>query len=352
MRRFVWIPEVRPGTYLLFFRKGAQPLSWSLRDYSLPGTVTLWRGETLGWTADELERKVESSFEAPIVRTTDLDFWHRETLALNAKHGMRHDQGRTANRQSYPLLAESALLGLPKARKGHDMRRILTSANSEDWVTWNMLQLLQAVQPKKWWETLEGAAAAYNPAVRLGLAGDDEPKLQFWRIVAAPAEYEKRSRQRMAGSGVAKFLERSRKQGPVEGESEIDAVVDSRRFLIFLEAKLGSDVSMSTSYDPERNQIARNIDCLLESAKGREPVFWMLVRDRHAERAYVQIIEGYRSRPETLIRDLPHRNDGELRRVASRLAMIRWRELGEQWLESGLADELKESVRLELLSWI
>jgi hypothetical protein len=135
----------------------------------------------------------------------------------------------------------------------------------------------------------------------------------------------------------------------VEGESEIDVILESRRFLIFLEAKLGSDVSAHTTHDPARNQIARNIDCLLEFAAGREPVFWMLVRDARPDRMYVQLIEQYRSKPELLQRDLPHRNAELLRRISARLSIIRWRDLGADWIGQTSNDVLTESVRLELL---
>lgn len=116
----------------------------------------------------------------------------------------------------------------------------------------------------------------------------------------------------MRASSLAHEVERAKSPRPVEGESEIDVIVESNRYLIFLEAKLGSDINARTTCDPARNQIARNIDCLIESTGDREPVFWMLVRDVEADRAYVQQIERYRSEPGTLHRDLPHRDPARL----------------------------------------
>jgi hypothetical protein len=52
----------------------------------------------------------------------------------------------------------------------------------------------------------------------------------------------------------------------VEGNSEIDVVIESTSLLIDVEAKLDSDISMRTTYDPSRNQIVRNIDCVMEAA--------------------------------------------------------------------------------------
>ena len=66
---------------------------------------------------------------------------------------------------------------------------------------------------------------------------------------------------------------------------------------MYVEAKLGSDISMNTKYDPQRNQIVRNIDCLIENAGERLPIFWMLVRDEAPERAYVQLMKNYKADP-------------------------------------------------------
>lgn len=124
--------------------------------------------------------------------------------------------------------------------------------------------------------------------------------------MAAPGAYEALSRERM---------------NPVEGPSEIDITLEGRSYIIYVEAKLGSGVSLSTTCDPERNQIARNIDCVLEACGKRRPVFWMFVRDRQPTRAYVQMMDRYRSDGE-LNRSLPHRAAGRLREVASSLAVV------------------------------
>jgi hypothetical protein len=112
----------------------------------------------------------------------------------------------------------------------------------------------------------------------------------------------------------------------VEGASEIDITLEGRGYLIYVEAKLGSDLSLTTTYDPERNQIARNIDCVLEYCGPRRPAFWMFVRDRAATRAYVQLMDRYRAAAE-LRRALPHREEARLAEIASGLAIITWAEL-------------------------
>jgi len=92
---------------------------------------------------------------------------------------------------------------------------------------------------------------------------------------------------------------RSRDPKPVEGKSEIDLMIESSSLLIYVEAKLDSDISMRTTYDPDRNQVARNIDCLMEAARGRTSFFWIFVRDSSLGHAYTQLMEKYRDDPQT-----------------------------------------------------
>lgn len=82
--------------------------------------------------------------------------------------------------------------------------------------------------------------------------GNDCPTIYLWRKFPAPQEYERLSRERMARSGNPVWEERSRKPDPVEGESEIDFMAEGQNFLLFAEAKLNSDISEQTKYDPAR----------------------------------------------------------------------------------------------------
>jgi hypothetical protein len=64
------------------------------------------------------------------------------------------------------------------------------------------------------------------------------------------------------------------------------------------------------------------------------------------------LIRQYRLRPELLARDLPHRDQNSLRQIATRLAIICWRDLGDKWLHGTLNDNRAEAVRQELLKRI
>jgi hypothetical protein len=113
----------------------------------------------------------------------------------------------------------------------------------------------------------------------------------------------------------------------VEGHTEVDAVFEGRGYLLFAEAKLGSDISANTTYDPDRNQIVRNIDVLLESCSARFPVFWLIANDRGPSRAYVQLMRSYREDPRGLLALLPHRSPEQIERVQPTLAIVLWRDL-------------------------
>lgn len=317
-RQMVLLPEVNANTLLLFFEKGNTGYSWSLRDYSVPHRVVERYAREFGWSSADVRHMARFSFDAPTVDTGQLHFWNDYTLSGNNLLKVRElarepvqslrlpqEAIPTPPPGQFPILNLAALRLLPKAKKRGDLERMLCSANSEDWVTWNLLNLLRAQHPLDWWQQMVSVARTTNVGLQLSIREQDHPRLEFWRRVLSPTAYEQASRSRMQQSEDPCSVARSRDSKPVEGASEIDIVLSTSRHLVFIEAKLGSDISMRTTYDPCRNQIVRNIDCLLESAAGRDPLFWMLVRDLGPGRTYCQLVDEYRRHPETLIAELP-----------------------------------------------
>jgi hypothetical protein len=133
----------------------------------------------------------------------------------------------------------------------------------------------------------------------------------------------------MQKSGNPEWVLRASNPEPVEGASEIDVSFDHDQFLVFAEAKLGSDISMDTKYDPQRNQIVRNIDCVIANARDRMPIFWMLARDEAPDRGYVQLMHSYKSDRTLLARELPHRAQSTLDVVSQNLTILLWSDFGE-----------------------
>lgn len=230
---------------------------------------------------------------------------------------------------AFPVLNLQQLLDLPKGHKPQDMERILHSPKSEDWVTWNFFQVMFGRSPNDWWGHLISVARRRNPDLTLTVDDRSIPTPCFWSSVPSPSEYEAQSRDRMSASENAAWRKRAKVAEPVEGPSEIDVIFDHHQFLVYVEAKLGSDISMSTTYDPQRNQIIRNIDCLIASAGNRNPIFWLLVKDEAPTRKYRQLINNYRADPSLLVRDLPYRDTETLKGIAQNLTILLWSDFRE-----------------------
>jgi hypothetical protein len=339
-RRLLYNKRVAPNTFVFFFHRGPSETSWSVRDYSVPGSVGLRYASDFQDAdgriplASEIRAAAECDCPAPVHRTTDIDHWHAAIKARNAEYLAgewsappaatvlipRTQPTDGTPTPSFPILNLPKLMASPKARKRGDIERILHSENSEDYVTWNFFQLLGLVPAESWWPAFLRVAGVTS------LDPGDTPAVRLWQTVAAPKAYEASSRERMRTSNKPAWCKRSFDMEPVEGPSEIDITFEGRGYIVFVEAKLGSDVSRRTTYDPKRNQIARNIDCALEVCGKRRPVFWMFVRDRQPTRRYVKLMESYRVASE-LSRSLPHRVAARLEEIAAGLVVVTWSEL-------------------------
>ena len=363
-RRMIFIPEVHPGSFVFFFERGSSGNSWSIRDYSVRNRVREYGPHDFRWTADQIHQKSQHSVDAPTHHTDDLDFWHEHTNSCNRKYlegavsrpaaetrsilrNDRETEALASRSNAFPVLNLHALLNSPKGKKSQDIDRILHSPNSEDWVTWNFFQIMFHQYPNGWLDYLLSAVRRRNCEFNYVFDQHTSSNPTFWLSVPSPSEYESQSRIRMRESNSPDWALRASNPEPVEGPSEIDVSFDHDRFLIYVEAKLGSDVSMRTTYDPQRNQIIRNIDCLLEMAGHREPLFWMLVRDDEPRRAYVQLMTTYTADPGLLSRDLPHRNPEKLKAIAQNLTIILWNDLKELVCGPGW-DETSMAVKREL----
>lgn len=253
----------------------------------------------------------------------------------------------------FPVLNARSLFLEQPARKPADIKRILESRESEDWVTWNFLTLLTTERPLDWWVTLISAARSANPGIDLEILASDTPRLQFWQRFPSPGSYDAGRRVSMSRSNDERLSKRSADPRPIEGNSEIDVVLTTRRHLIFMESKVGSDISLEATYDVHRNQIVRSVDCLLENSGNREPLFWLLARDTYRFRSYVLLTEAYRNRPSDLARALPHRPADQVEEVARKLALIRWQDLAAHMLCANDADSpdltaIKRELRYRL----
>ena len=111
----------------------------------------------------------------------------------------------------------------------------------------------------------------------------------------------------------------------LEGATHVDAMFINLKngFAWLIEAKVLSDVSYSISFDNYRNQIARNIDVMLDKTslpgsglESRDPgksLFSLLTpmsfKQYPSSRLYGWLMQEYRNNPNALERDLPHRKE-------------------------------------------
>jgi hypothetical protein len=126
----------------------------------------------------------------------------------------------------------------------------------------------------------------------------------------------------------------------LEGKTVADAmlVAPDTGFAVVFEAKVLSDASGHVVHDGTRNQVARNIDVLMEkntklhhTLNDRDPrrsCFVMVTPElfrKHPEsRLYGWLINGYRRDPALLHKHLPHRDAHDLADVSRRLGWLTW----------------------------
>lgn len=369
MRKLIYVPEINPRTFLFFFVKGDSGRSYSLRDYTSSSGVHTTYAKHYPYTADQIFSMAKYRFEAEAHDTNDVQYWRAEISTLNRKYlsaeatpgsrplassispaPVKHPSGSASlprtysessvdiesqsaplpspGQRAYPVFALEELLAHPvKGRKPQDLERILHSQRSEDWVTWNVVKLLSMVPAATWWPAILDHARIDNPELTISADTRDLPLVQSWVPVPAPSAYETASRARMEHSTNPDSVARAKDSRPVEGISEIDIVLRMHKQIGFIEAKLDSDISMKTTHDPHRNQIARNVDCLIEQSEGRTPFFWMLTADRGPGRAYTQLVQQYRAHPASLASELRHRSPIVVHAIARNMAIIVWKDV-------------------------
>jgi len=158
------------------------------------------------------------------------------------------------------------------------------------------------------------------------LSGD--LRLYFEACLPSPSSYVTWLRENLHSRQIVPYvLDAAMRESArtLEGATHVDAlfVNPSNGFAWLIEAKVLSDVSYSISFDNYRNQIARNIDVMIDNTSQsgagldvRSPersLFALLTpggfKSCPNSRLYGWLIHEYQTDSSSLQRDLPHRSD-------------------------------------------
>jgi hypothetical protein len=170
--------------------------------------------------------------------------------------------------------------------------------------------------------------------------------LFFEPNLPSPQVYKKWLRQNLSRQQFIPYvLDSDNGTKNLEGATNVDAMLinDSTGFATLIEAKVLSDISHDITYDVMRNQIARNIDVMLEEngnlqwpLRKRDPeksLFLLLTprlfKNNPTTRLYGYKFNEYKDDPKSLQKDLPHRKDADWATVSKRLGWLTWEDFRE-----------------------
>lgn len=184
-------------------------------------------------------------------------------------------------------------------------------------------------------------------------------KLFFEINLPSPKSYKQWLRENLLERQCIPYILEAAENSALEGPTQVDALLvnQDNGFAVVFEAKVLSDISVSTSFDMFRNQLARNIDVILEiddwdekqrnysefiRNMGTEKTLFVLltpeiIKETPRSRFYSSLFYNYRNNPISLEEDLPHRQE-DWPLISKRLGWLTWEDCKKiqpnacQWL--------------------
>jgi hypothetical protein len=147
------------------------------------------------------------------------------------------------------------------------------------------------------------------------------------------------------------FWEKQKKPiGPVgEGNTEVDLVLESGRWLVFVEVKMDAAPSQGTTSDPDRNQLLRNLDIGYRRAVSAQKEFALIYVTPDA--AAPEIVERLRNDQ----RPFPANADVDPSKICACLFWSSWGLIGDVLAKSygaGTLDAVERKFTLDLLAYL
>ena len=184
----------------------------------------------------------------------------------------------------------------------------------------------------------------------------DELHLFFETNLPSPKPYTAWLRENLNNRQLIPYiLDSDNGKKNLEGPTNVDAVLmnSDNGFALIVEAKVLSDISCQVTYDVMRNQIARNVDVMLDKnpllappLDERDPektLFLLLTprtfQDNPSSRLYGYKLNEYKNNPDSLGQDLPHRAGYDWTAISKRLGWLSWEDFKEvnedscRWLD-------------------
>lgn len=160
----------------------------------------------------------------------------------------------------------------------------LRSENSEDAITWNTFRTLQQMDPKIWLPRLfQGTFKIPFPYKNAFVL------IKLWELISPPNSL-----------------------ATPERVSEVDIMLETDNFVWVIEAKYKSDISLGTTYNPDRNQIIRNIDVGSNYAGKKDFYFSLLILDDNHSPKGLALINKYIKNKAAVLEVLPHRKSTDM----------------------------------------
>ena len=180
----------------------------------------------------------------------------------------------------------------------------MCSENSEDVLTWNVFKSLSQIDSKLWLPNI------FSKAFNTEFPYDSFVKIDLWKSIEPP-------------KSITDFQK-------AEGNTEVDIMIESEKFVWFIEAKYKSDIEMRTTNNEDRDQLLRNIDVGSFYSGDRDFYFSLLYFDEKKTKDGMERIELYSNVGEYEFKTmLPHRSDS-LENIKG-IGKIKWSDFNQNY---------------------
>ncbi len=249
---------------------------------------------------------------------------------------------KSAQRYHEFLKAHPKRAGIPVGQARHSCQ---IEKDERFWTATALMRLYHCESPRDNFARLLSMGFGSVPPLEGMASWDDclagEVHLFLEATLSSPSTYKNWLQQHLSQQQFIPYVVEAAAAGrALEGPTHVDALLlnETNGFAVMFEAKALSDISCQVTFDVRRNQIARNVDVMLEMNTGlelplsrRDPyktLFSLLTpevfRTNPHSRLYGWLFHDYRDHPRSLARDLPHRQQEDWPGIARRLGWLTW----------------------------